>query len=130
MDKIPYRSDMIFYFFGKRKRFPDETGNSLPRRTVGTFDIVCFSAAFADGAMSLARKNTFVGRPEIRMAYGTLATDAWQGIPQSGSTDAIPTSYVTSAISLLSMSFASHIHTLLRYTMLQFMRHFVHFTVN
>jgi len=72
MDKIPYSSDMIVNFFGKRKCFSDKTGNPLSYCAVEALDIICFTAFFSYLAMTLRRKNSFIGRPEIGITYGTL----------------------------------------------------------
>ena len=94
MNKIPYRSDMISYFFGEGKRFSDEPRNPLPHRTVHALNIISFSAALADSAMPFRRKNFFVCRPEIGITYRTLTIDTRQRFPQFRCSSAITVSYI------------------------------------
>jgi hypothetical protein len=64
-------------------KLSDKTGYPLPYCTVETPDIVCFSAFLSYRTMPLRRKNSFIGRPEIGITYGTLPVNTGHRIPQS-----------------------------------------------
>ena len=89
MDKTPYRPDMIFNFFRKRKRFSDKARNSLSHHTVETLYIIGFPAFFPYRTMSLRRENNFAGSLKICITYGALTINAGKRIPQPDSALAV-----------------------------------------
>jgi len=82
MNEIPYSSDMIFDFFGKRQSLSGQSRNSLPHCIVESFYMVCFSALLFYSAMSLGWKNICISRPKIRITNSALTINRRKRIPQ------------------------------------------------
>ena len=94
MNKIPYRSDMILYFFGKRKRFSHKTRNSLTKSVVKSFDMVGLSCFFANSTMSFRWKNNTICFPKISVTDRALTINRRHRIPKTLCSFFIPTANI------------------------------------
>jgi len=79
MNEIPYRFEMMFNFFGERKCFSDQSGNSLSHRIVEAFHMICLSTFFSDRTVSFEKENLFISRPKIRLTDSALPINTGQG---------------------------------------------------
>ncbi len=82
MYKIPYRTDMILNFFGKRECFSYQSGNSLSHCVIKPLNMIGFSSFFTNRTMPFGRKNFVAGRPEICIRNGTLPVNSRYRIPK------------------------------------------------
>jgi len=83
VDKIPDGSDVIFYFFRKRKCFSYQAWYSLSQCKVKALYMIGFSSFFANSFMPFRRKNFCVWWPEISITYSTLAINRRWWIPKA-----------------------------------------------
>ncbi len=54
----------------------------MPEGAIKALDMIGLSGFFTDGVMAFGWKYVFIGRPEIRIADGTLSINGWQGFPE------------------------------------------------
>jgi hypothetical protein len=83
MNKKPYGSYMIFYFFGKGKSFSHKSGNPLTHRIIESFYMIGFSGMFSNRTVTFRGKDMGICLPKICVDHRALTICGRKRIPES-----------------------------------------------
>lgn len=73
---------MIIFFFGKRKRFSNQSRNALAECAVESFDMTGLPRFLSNGPVSVCRYNFLIRFPKIRIADRALTVNTRKRFPQ------------------------------------------------